>query len=107
MAPSTPTVSTRFRAKAARRLSERSPLVLSVSSSRAEAGIICRSFLLPLMSLDGRLDYADCSVCNPPCPSNTQAHRLLVAHSSSEEHTSELQSLMSISYAVFCLKTNN
>src|SRR3546814_10767060 len=24
----------------------------------------------------------------------------------SEEHTSELQSLMSISYAVFCLKTN-
>src|SRR3546814_9143047 len=25
----------------------------------------------------------------------------------SEEHTSELQSLMSISYAVFCLKTNN
>src|SRR3546814_8425869 len=27
--------------------------------------------------------------------------------SRSEEHTSELQSLMSISYAVFCLKTNN
>src|SRR3546814_3358596 len=25
----------------------------------------------------------------------------------SEEHTSELQSLMRISYAVFCLKTNN
>src|SRR3546814_9602095 len=25
----------------------------------------------------------------------------------SEEHTSELQSLMSISYAVFCLKKNN
>src|SRR3546814_8353458 len=29
-----------------------------------------------------------------------------VAHSS-EEHTSELQSLMRISYAVFCLKTKN
>src|SRR3546814_9578895 len=27
-----------------------------------------------------------------------------VAHSRSEEHTSELQSLMRISYAVFCLK---
>src|SRR3546814_2695833 len=27
--------------------------------------------------------------------------------SRSEEHTSELQSLMRISYAVFCLKTNN
>src|SRR3546814_8450676 len=28
-------------------------------------------------------------------------------NSRSEEHTSELQSLMRISYAVFCLKTNN
>src|SRR3546814_9272149 len=28
-------------------------------------------------------------------------------HSKSEEHTSELQSLMRISYAVFCLKKNN
>src|SRR3546814_4867392 len=33
-----------------------------------------------------------------------QAHRLLVR---SEEHTSELQSLMRISYAVFCLKKKN
>src|SRR3546814_1324870 len=30
--------------------------------------------------------------------------RRLVGHSRSEEHTSELQSLMRISYAVFCLK---
>src|SRR3546814_7082348 len=29
------------------------------------------------------------------------------ANSRSEEHTSELQSLMRISYAVFCLKNNN
>src|SRR3546814_4583395 len=29
------------------------------------------------------------------------------AHARSEEHTSELQSLMRISYAVFCLKTKN
>src|SRR3546814_9498128 len=29
-----------------------------------------------------------------------------VIHSRSEEHTSELQSLMRISYAVFCLKNN-
>src|SRR3546814_6186505 len=28
-------------------------------------------------------------------------------HDRSEEHTSELQSLMRISYAVFCLKKNN
>src|SRR3546814_7516250 len=35
-------------------------------------------------------------------------HREHVAqHVRSEEHTSELQSLMRISYAVFCLKTKN
>src|SRR3546814_2433257 len=33
----------------------------------------------------------------PPCPRHASASR-------SEEHTSELQSLMRISYAVFCLK---
>src|SRR3546814_10277990 len=33
-----------------------------------------------------------------------QRHARLVAFDRSEEHTSELQSLMRISYAVFCLK---
>src|SRR3546814_1432531 len=33
--------------------------------------------------------------------------RFLAADSRSEEHTSELQSLMRISYAVFCLKKKN
>src|SRR3546814_2041887 len=32
---------------------------------------------------------------------------LIIAQIRSEEHTSELQSLMRISYAVFCLKKNN
>src|SRR3546814_8422938 len=32
---------------------------------------------------------------------------LVAARARSEEHTSELQSLMRISYAVFCLKNNN
>src|SRR3546814_4480909 len=38
-----------------------------------------------------------------------QQYRLLaaIAGSRSEEHTSELQSLMRISYAVFCLKKKN
>src|SRR3546814_5131042 len=31
----------------------------------------------------------------------------LIVHTRSEEHTSELQSLMRISYAVFCLKKKN
>src|SRR3546814_9038308 len=33
--------------------------------------------------------------------------RVLLAPAKSEEHTSELQSLMRISYAVFCLKKKN
>src|SRR3546814_10255078 len=35
---------------------------------------------------------------------NDGAHTLAAARGRSEEHTSELQSLMRISYAVFCLK---
>src|SRR3546814_3356374 len=35
------------------------------------------------------------------------APRLIAQLQRSEEHTSELQSLMRISYAVFCLKKNN
>src|SRR3546814_6724098 len=34
-------------------------------------------------------------------------HTEILAERRSEEHTSELQSLMRISYAVFCLKKNN
>src|SRR3546814_10454763 len=44
------------------------------------------------------LFWFDCTV---PC------HKLTVPHGRSEEHTSELQSLMRISYAVFCLKKKN
>src|SRR3546814_7615560 len=36
-----------------------------------------------------------------------QVGHLKATHSRSEEHTSELQSLMRISYAVFCLKKKN
>src|SRR3546814_9624200 len=46
------------------------------------------------------------SSCPSPAPS-PRAHRSvqsLLPASRSEEHTSELQSLMRISYAVFCLK---
>src|SRR3546814_5296806 len=37
----------------------------------------------------------------------TRSERRSIAFSRSEEHTSELQSLMRISYAVFCLKKKN
>src|SRR3546814_10119953 len=39
-----------------------------------------------------------------PLPAHRKGHR---AAARSEEHTSELQSLMRISYAVFCLKIKN
>src|SRR3546814_7349746 len=40
-------------------------------------------------------------------PNRGGFRKLPVRHLRSEEHTSELQSLMRISYAVLCLKTNN
>src|SRR3546814_6362202 len=43
------------------------------------------------------------SHCRPPARSS----RVPAAPRRSEEHTSELQSLMRISYAVFCLKKKN
>src|SRR3546814_10898225 len=39
-----------------------------------------------------------------PCAKRRGGGRIADAHLRSEEHTSELQSLMRISYAVFCLK---
>src|SRR3546814_5165830 len=49
---------------------------------------------------------ADGAGGNPPAaaPLNRQARRGPRSRYRSEEHTSELQSLMRISYAVFCLK---
>src|SRR3546814_3017940 len=48
-----------------------------------------------------------CSATSPslrPAPWSTSACPAWMASPRSEEHTSELQSLMRISYAVFCLK---
>src|SRR3546814_8512278 len=46
---------------------------------------------------------ADIRLCHPFLPRAT-ADRIARAYGRSEEHTSELQSLMRISYAAFCLK---
>src|SRR3546814_4256918 len=43
----------------------------------------------------------------PDCPAPDGRPRRLPDDGRSEEHTSELQSLMRISYAVFCLKKKN
>src|SRR3546814_1686881 len=42
-----------------------------------------------------------------PARADAAARRRYTRHPRSEEHTSELQSLMRISYAVFCLKKKN
>src|SRR3546814_2564426 len=49
---------------------------------------------------------ARCSACRSRCSSPVSRRRRspMTAGNRSEEHTSELQSLMRISYAVFCLK---
>src|SRR3546814_6935733 len=59
---------------------------------------------LVLPSLKGKLDGSSIRV---PTPNASLIDFKFVAkkNTRSEEHTSELQSLMRISYAVFCLKT--
>src|SRR3546814_3049073 len=56
-----------------------------------------------IVSAPGRWQHATPCTATPT-PTTTAPRR---AHLRSEEHTSELQSLMRISYAVFCLKTKN
>src|SRR3546814_2578440 len=57
-------------------------------------------------SREGRMDIAQHKITGDRIMKTTARHFLFAAVSSlrSEEHTSELQSLMRISYAVFCLK---
>src|SRR3546814_4739541 len=45
-----------------------------------------------------------CYVLRSFLPHSMRSHRIFANEPRSEEHTSELQSLMRISYAVFCLK---
>src|SRR3546814_1005623 len=54
----------------------------------------------------GIAETIDPLLCLQPAAERTNAERLGTQRRS-EEHTSELQSLMRISYAVFCLKKKN
>src|SRR3546814_8927926 len=49
--------------------------------------------------------WRDCMIADPTLPLRClKIYAEIFRHRRSEEHTSELQSLMRISYAVFCLK---
>src|SRR3546814_10432994 len=58
--------------------------------------------LAELSSFSGYMDDDTCST-----PAQAISTQYFVTNQRSEEHTSELQSLMRISYAVFCLKKKN
>src|SRR3546814_3898997 len=60
-----------------------------------------KSWLVPVLPAAAR---PGCAAL--PVPQTTAAAIMLPICARSEEHTSELQSLMRISYAVFCLKQN-
>src|SRR3546814_10433427 len=70
---------------------------LPISAANASASISRASSTLP------------CATCSRPIRIRTGTASGLTRGRStrSEEHTSELQSLMRISYAVFCLKKHN
>src|SRR3546814_8451009 len=69
--------------------------------SDLELDVMIQTHISPLLAEWGRVERrrrAELSATVPPARSSSMR---------SEEHTSELQSLMRISYAVFCLKKNN
>src|SRR3546814_1534981 len=71
---------------------------------RQPADADLRAQLFQLMAVQG--DWNRASEQLKLCAQlNAQAQPMAVVYERSEEHTSELQSLMRISYAVFCLKT--
>src|SRR3546814_9647667 len=87
----------------------RSPAALSRGHAVMAVARPARRFL---STSDGAF-HPGLSSSGRSCPPRSRAHHIwrhwcLVREARrSEEHTSELQSLMRISYAVFCLKQNN
>src|SRR3546814_6489297 len=69
------------------------------SDAAAEHGLLAEQVGLALF-LEGGLDHAGAAAADRRGVGQADLER-------SEEHTSELQSLMRISYAVFCLKKKN
>src|SRR3546814_4733897 len=75
-----------------------SRMVTTMIMMREYAAVTEKS-LVPIVKLNDPVISDGTAMSRAPCPVATQFCR-----KRSEEHTSELQSLMRISYAVFCLK---
>src|SRR3546814_3573173 len=67
------------------------------------AGVSVWQFMLPAIAVAFLMGSFIVTIYNPVASVMTERYTQLEAKRS-EEHTSELQSLMRISYAVFCLK---
>src|SRR3546814_10719581 len=87
-------------------LAESHGIDLKVPSGSCQIAI-CYSGLRPTPSRRGSAAHSSTpSRRNTPCSpeSSPEPERTSIPRRRTEEHTSELQSLMRISYAVFCLK---
>src|SRR3546814_2809689 len=87
-------------AEAGQRVGHR-PHVLDAAGMHAEMAVAEPLALAAVQGAQGRLDRGVGAEAGRP---DHRAHHLAADRRRSEEHTSELQSLMRISYAVFCLK---
>src|SRR3546814_10711502 len=88
-------------------LGEEADAVLAAAghTSGLERGVIDGRLRVELLRVDQLLDHAQIDDREVLAEDVVEA-ALRDTHVRSEEHTSELQSLMRISYAVFCLKQN-
>src|SRR3546814_9316719 len=77
------------------------PAAPRIAATKAELRRDCNSQVRPPDRLFGK-HPPSCKVATSPAPHPAMTHEGRTPRS--EEHTSELQSLMRISYAVFCLK---
>src|SRR3546814_5052330 len=74
------------------------------------ATVLCGRAVMPSRGMAKRLQYwmiGPSSLDSPEWDSISTTSSGVIMPRRSEEHTSELQSLMRISYAVFCLKKKN
>src|SRR3546814_7857902 len=73
-----------------------------VERADAEAEGVCANLVETYRWRDAAAEA--CGLCVSDFKRSLRIFRIIVEPNRSEEHTSELQSLMRISYAVFCLK---